>query len=243
MTKCKVCFASNPDTAVVCSVCKAALDRPAAKPPVRRPTIPESTSEMPARRATVFEDVSAVPPAGWQGAGAAQPQPAEKAPPAPSTPQRRVTVFDPSALGAAAAKNAAPANSAAPAQSAAATGDVQPKPPAAAAAGRKIVGVLVTYSWSDQGQIFPVCEGRNRIGSDPDKCDIVIPQDDTLSSINSHIIFRKSFTIGDDVSMGGTDVDGEPVEVPFVPLRNYARIRTGSTHFTFIAVQPPTEAQ
>ena len=231
MTKCKVCFASNPDTAVVCSVCKAALDRPAAKPPVRRPTLPESTPEMPARRATVFEDVSAAPPAGWQGAGAAPPQPAEKAPPAPSTPQRRVTVFDPSALGAAAAKNAA------------ATGDAQPKPPAAAGAGRKIVGVLVTYSWSDQGQIFPVCEGRNRIGSDPAQCDIVIPQDDTLSSVNSHIIFRKSFTIGDDVSMGGTDVDGEPVEVAFVPLRNYARIRAGSTHFTFIAVQPPTEGQ
>jgi hypothetical protein len=219
MTKCKVCFASNPDTAVVCSVCKATLDRPSANPPVRRPTVPESTSETPARRATVFEDASAAPPA-------------EKAPPAPSTPQRRVTVFDPSGLGAAAA-----------AQNAAATGDAQPKPPAAAAAGRKIVGVLITYSWSDQGQIFPVCEGRNRIGSDPAQCDIVIPQDDTLSSINSHIIFRKNFTIGDDVSMGGTDVDGEPVEIAFVPLRNYARIRTGSTHFTFIAVQPPTEGQ
>lgn len=236
MIKCKVCFATNPDTAVVCSVCKATLDKPAvAKPPVRRPTMPESAPEMPARRATVFEDVSAAPPAGWQGAG--QPQPAEKTPPAPATPQRRVTVFDPSALGAAAARSAAAANSAA------ATGDAQPKPPAAAAAGRKIVGVLVTYSWSDQGQIFPVYEGRNRIGSDPAQCDIVIPQDDTLSSVNSHIIYRKSFTIGDDVSMGGTDVDGEPVEVAFVPLRNYARIRTGSTHFTFITVQPPAEGQ
>jgi hypothetical protein len=240
MTKCKVCFASNPDTAVVCSVCKATLDRPSANPPVRRPTLPESGPEIPARRATVVEDVNAAPPAGWQGAD--QPQPAEKAPPVPGTPQRRVTVFDPSALGAAAARNPAPSNSAPPAQSAAAAGDAQPKP-AAVTAGRKIVGVLITYSWSDQGQIFPVCEGRNRIGSDPDKCDIVIPQDDTLSSINSHIIFRKNFTIGDDVSMGGTDVDGEPVEVAFVPLRNYARIRAGSTHFTFIAVQPPTEGQ
>jgi hypothetical protein len=112
----------------------------------------------------------------------------------------------------------------------------EPKPPVAA---RKIVGVLVTYSWSDKGQIFPVLEGRTLIGSNGDECDIAIPQDETLSSINSHILFRKNFVIGDHVSMGGTYVDGEPVETAFVPLRNYARIRTGSTHWTFIAIQPP----
>jgi hypothetical protein len=112
----------------------------------------------------------------------------------------------------------------------------QPKRPLSAA--RKIVGILVTYTWNEQGQIFPLLEGRNRIGSDPKECDIVIPQDETLSSINSHIVYRKSFTIGDDVSMGGTDVDDEPVETAFVPLRNYARIRTGSTHWIFIAVEP-----
>jgi hypothetical protein len=190
--------------------------------------------DAPPRRATVFEDVSAPPSSGgWQGGGqtpAAAP-PAEKAP-APATapvsaPQRRVTVFDPSATGVAAAK--APAS--------------ETTKGIPTAAGRKIVGVLVTYSWNEQGQVFPLYEGRNRIGSDPAQCDIAIPQDDTLSSINSHIVFRKSFTIGDDVSMGGTDVDGEPVEIAFVPLKNYARIRTGSTHWTFIAVQPPKEGQ
>jgi hypothetical protein len=137
--------------------------------------------------------------------------------------QRRVTIYDPGAGARPAGENSAAG--AAPAK----------------AAARKIVGVLVTYSWSDQGQIFPVMEGRNRIGSDPMQCDIAVPQDDTLSAINSHIVFRKSFTIGDDVSMGGTDVDGEPVETAFVPLRNYARIRTGSTHWTFIAVQPSAD--
>jgi hypothetical protein len=224
MIKCKVCLGTNPDTAAVCSVCKAELDRPAAaNAPVRRPTVQESLPEVPARRATVFEDISATSPQGWPPA--TQPQSTEK-PPAPvAIPQRRVTVFDPTAGSGTSAKSAAAE---------------QPKGPQAVA-GRKIVGVLVTYSWSDQGQIFPVYEGRNRIGSDPGQCDIVIPQDDTLSAVNSHIVFRKSFTIGDDVSMGGTDVDGEPVETAFVPLHNYARIRTGSTHWTFIAVQPPTE--
>jgi hypothetical protein len=108
-----------------------------------------------------------------------------------------------------------------------------------APASRKIVGILVTYTWSDQGQIFPVLEGRNRIGRDPGQCDIAIPQDDTLSAVNSHILFRKNFVIGDDVSMGGTDVNDEPVETQFVPLQNYARIRTGSTHWIFVAIQPP----
>jgi hypothetical protein len=126
---------------------------------------------------------------------------------------RRVTIFDPGAVARSGAQNTP--------------------------STRKVVGVLVTYTWSDQGQIFPVLEGRNRIGSDPSQCDISIPQDDTLSAINSHILFRKNFTIGDDVSMGGTDVDDDPVEAAFVPLRNYARIRTGSTHWVFIAIQPP----
>ncbi|MGB8261686.1 MAG: FHA domain-containing protein, partial [Terracidiphilus sp.] len=111
-----------------------------------------------------------------------------------------------------------------------------------AGATRRIVGVLVTYTWNAMGQIFPILEGRNLIGRDPDRCDIVVPQDETLSGINSHIVFRTSFTIGDDVSMCGTDVDGVPVETAFVPLRNYAQIRTGSTHWTFIAIEQPAGA-
>ncbi len=40
--------------------------------------------------------------------------------------------------------------------------------------------------------------------------------------------------------MSGTDVDGEPIETEVVPLRNYAKIRTGSTFWTFVSVQPPS---
>ena len=105
--------------------------------------------------------------------------------------------------------------------------------------GRKIVGVLITYSWQESGQVFPVLEGRNLIGKDPEQCDICIPQDATLSAVNSFITYRKHFLIGDKVSMSGTDVDGEPIETEFVPLRNYAKIRTGSTYWTFVCIQPP----
>ena len=104
--------------------------------------------------------------------------------------------------------------------------------------GRRIVGLLLTYTWRPEGQIFPVREGRNLIGRNPE-CDIVIPEDPHLSDTNSHITYRKNFMLGDMVSMSGTDLNGVPVEDNFVKLPNYAQIRTGSTYFTFITAEPP----
>jgi hypothetical protein len=105
--------------------------------------------------------------------------------------------------------------------------------------GRKIVGLLLTYTWRPEGQIFPIREGRNLIGRNPD-CEIAIPEDPHLSDTNSHIVYRGNFMIGDRVSMSGTDLNGVPVEDNFVKLPNYSQIRTGSTHFTFIAAEPPS---
>lgn len=102
---------------------------------------------------------------------------------------------------------------------------------------RRIVGLLITYTWRPEGQIFPVREGRNLIGRNPE-CDIAIPEDPHLSDTNSHITYRKNFTLGDMVSMSGTDLNGVPVEDNFVKLPNYAQIRTGSTYFTFITADP-----
>lgn len=102
---------------------------------------------------------------------------------------------------------------------------------------RRIVGVLVTYSWKPEGQVFAVREGRNLIGRGTE-CEVSIPDDGTLSNVNSHITYRKSFVIGDMVSMSGTDLNGMPIEEQFVPLPNYATIRTGSTQWTFMAIQP-----
>ena len=59
-----------------------------------------------------------------------------------------------------------------------------------------------------------------------------------MSSVNSHITFRRSFMVGDMVSMGGTDLDDEPVEEQFRLMANYARIRTGSTQWFFVIVDP-----
>ena len=103
--------------------------------------------------------------------------------------------------------------------------------------GRKVVGVLITYSWSPEGQVFPVREGRNFIGRDKD-CEICIPDDQTMSAKNSHITFRQNFVVGDMVSMTGTDLNGTPIEEQFRALGNYSTIRAGSTYFTFIVIKP-----
>jgi hypothetical protein len=103
---------------------------------------------------------------------------------------------------------------------------------------RRIVGVLVSYSWTPEGKVYPIREGRNLIGRDED-CEVCIAEDQTLSGRNSHITFRQNFVIGDLVSMTGTDVDGVPIEEQFRALANYATVRAGSTYFTFIAIQPP----
>jgi len=97
---------------------------------------------------------------------------------------------------------------------------------------RKIVAVLVTYSWKPGGQLFAIREGRNIIGRGSD-CDVSIPEDNTLSEKHAHITYRKSFVIGDLVSMSGTFVNNEPIEEQFVALQNYAEIRTGSTVWKF----------
>ncbi|HEY1263779.1 MAG TPA: FHA domain-containing protein [Terriglobales bacterium] len=106
----------------------------------------------------------------------------------------------------------------------------------APANGRKIVGFVVTYSWRPEGQLFPIREGRNLIGRDANQCDIALAEDDALSAVNTHITFRKNFVIGDMMSMGGTDLNGEAVEEQFRALNNYANIRTGKTRWTFVVI-------
>lgn len=192
----------------VCSICEVPLRKADASKPVAAVPVQQRTID---ERHLMPGLPASAPPARY---------PAQPGASSPSV--RRVTVFAPHAAERAVARGAADSGT---------LGETSSPP-------RKIVGALVTYTWRDEGQLFPVLEGRNRIGSDPQQCEIAIPQDDTLSAVNSHIIFRKHFTIGDNVSMCGTDVNGEPIESPTVPLHNYARIRTGSTQWTFIAIQP-----
>lgn len=228
---------------------------------VRRPTIADSAPVPPPPPPTFSQPsytpppppplpaYSPQPPVSPTPPTAPPPAPVAAQTPAPAAPrwsdaaplaadpgQRRRTVF----AGAAPAE--APAPSVPTPAPTPLAGGTRRQQTVAVDPGRKIVGVLITYSWQESGQVFPILEGRNLIGKDPDQCDIAIPQDATLSAVNSFITYRRHFLIGDKVSMSGTDVDGEPIETEFVPLRNYAKIRTGSTYWTFVSVQPPAQA-
>ncbi len=101
------------------------------------------------------------------------------------------------------------------------------------------MGFLVTYTWQNDGQLFPVREGRNYLGSDPDS-DVALDGDPQLSGRHATILFRgQGFWIDDEKSMNGTFVDGECVEEK-QPLANYAEIRTGSTVWRFVMVDRPS---
>jgi Inner membrane component of T3SS, cytoplasmic domain len=221
MKECPRCLNLLPDTAVDCEHCGAVLDdsiiqRAEGGYPARTPTIIESSDRpRPTPPPSSFRPAPSPPPPLPPSIGGVPPQPASG--------RRGHTLYVPPAPAP-----AGPGAGAAPA--------------VPHSQERKVVGILVTYSWKPEGQVFPVREGRNLIGRG-EECDIRLPEDPMLSQVNSHVTFRQSFVLGDMVSMSGTDLNGEPVEEQFRPLKNYARIRTGSTHWTFVIVDPVLAAR
>lgn len=106
---------------------------------------------------------------------------------------------------------------------------------AAAPGARRIVGVLISYSWKAEGEIFPLREGRSLIGRDT-SCDVAIPADSQLSARHASVITREQrFWIDDENSMNGTSVDGGAV-VEKRELASPATIRVGATELLFLAV-------
>jgi hypothetical protein len=261
-------YNQNPDEATHCAYCKRPLNS-ASEPRRGDTLTEESQFRATPRRQTMAEGMDPVTPSLPVGDSQFRAAPRRQTmadgviPAAPVTPvtpmvaslpqtlepvvptsrwsdsgptdlnQRRRTVYAGEAAPAPAAPFSTPYDAPAVSTTGGRRATAQEEP------GRKIVGVLITYSWQEQGQIFPVLAGRNLIGRDPAQCDIAVPQDATLSSVNSSISYRRQFVIVDKDSMSGTYVDGEPVETEPVMLRNYARIRTGSTYWTFVSIQPP----
>jgi FHA domain len=103
---------------------------------------------------------------------------------------------------------------------------------------RRIVALLVTFSWQPGGEVHPVREGRNYLGSGED-CEVRLAHDPQLSARHATIVYRgQDFWIDDETSMNGTFVDGEIVEERR-RLANYAEVRTGATSWRFVVVDPP----
>lgn len=111
----------------------------------------------------------------------------------------------------------------------------QPKP--APAAVRKVVAVMVTYSWKPEGQVFAVYEGRNHIGSAPE-CEVSLASDPQMSSKHATIIYRAgAFMLDDAGSMNGTFLEELDV-LEKARVHNYSHLRTGATQWIFIIIQP-----
>ncbi|MGH9957269.1 MAG: FHA domain-containing protein [Pyrinomonadaceae bacterium] len=112
---------------------------------------------------------------------------------------------------------------------------------------RRILGILVTYTWRPEGQLFTVREGKNFIGAGDissetshRRCEILIETDPMLSSEHALILCRHGrYDLIDQKSSNGTFLDGDLVPIAGTTLQNYAEIRTGSTVWTFVMIAPP----
>jgi hypothetical protein len=112
---------------------------------------------------------------------------------------------------------------------------------------RKIVGVLVSYTWRAEGQLFEVREGRTHIGAGNIKQDtehkqveVYCPLDDLLSEDHAEILVQaKKFWIRDLSSTNGTFLnDDQIVPETAAELPDNAEIRAGKTVFTFLKIEP-----
>lgn len=119
--------------------------------------------------------------------------------------------------------------------------------PARGVDNRRIVGVLLSYTWLPEGKLFPVREGRTHIGSgkikdDPEHRDVEVqcPMDQLVSADHALILVQSNvFYIQDLASTNGTHVNGKLLRPETVEdLPNEAEIKVGKTVFTFIRFKP-----
>lgn len=101
---------------------------------------------------------------------------------------------------------------------------------------RKITGVLVSFTWDRQGDLFVLYEGRNVIGKGAVQseggrpCDVLITTDRTMSNEHAVILCRSGrYELFDRQSTNGTFVDDRFVESNGVELTDSAKIKTGAT--------------
>lgn len=217
MKICPQCKTENRDQANFCMRCNARLsaDTPVRYCPAGKHIMDPGWETCPYCAASGAADQ---PPPLPGGRGRTlvedgpQPAPPPPSPPPPGPAQggaagRRKTVFD--------------------------SGPTVQERPGSEAGMRKIVGVLVTYTWRPEGQLFAVREGRNYLGQDTE-CEIAVPNDKQMSARHATIIHRgRDFWIDDEKSMNGTVVDGESVEEKRI-LPDGAAIRTGATVWRFV---------
>jgi hypothetical protein len=112
---------------------------------------------------------------------------------------------------------------------------IRPAQGGAAVSGKKLVGLLASYSANPNGQIFNIFEGKNFIGRDM-PVDICIP-DNEVSGKHFSILYRSAdgkFKFKDEQSSNGTYLNG--VLTDEGELTNFDVIKIGGTQLIFIAI-------
>lgn len=123
------------------------------------------------------------------------------------------------------------------------------RPPTGQPDTRKIVGVLITYTWRPEGHLCPIREGKNYIGrgeetpdADHPEVNVSVPEDNRMSNpVHALILCRHGrYELIDKESSNGTFLNGEILQSNVgVDLPDNAEILTGATVWSFVHVQPP----
>lgn len=113
---------------------------------------------------------------------------------------------------------------------------------------RRIVGVMASYTWRPEGELFAIRTGKNEIGAgvagEPDP-DILITSDPTMSGEHAIVLYQGGTCyLHDLMSANGTWLQGKRMTPGSTQeLVNYASIKTGSTVWTFIQIHPGGDAR
>jgi len=106
--------------------------------------------------------------------------------------------------------------------------------------GRRLKGILTTFTWSRLGELYTIRDGRNYAGSgvvsadNNTPCEILVVEDGRMSSAHFLILCSGGRTIvSDNFSTNGTFVNGEQIDTRGIELPDNAVIEAGATVFTF----------
>jgi hypothetical protein len=105
-------------------------------------------------------------------------------------------------------------------------------------AGRRIVGFLITYDRAPDGHCYFIREGRNLVGRDEERCDIVVAGDDMVSSQHAILVYRNGLLrVADDKSQNGTFLNEDDVLQP-EQVADADVIRVGGTRMICRLIDP-----
>ena len=117
---------------------------------------------------------------------------------------------------------------------------------------RRIVGVLISYTWLPEGHLFAIREGRNFIGRGKisadayhRECEVMVPTDEKMSETHALILCRHGmYELIDQEASNGTFLNDEMLMAnQSNKLENYAEIKTGHTIWTFIKIEAARTTQ